>query len=187
MGFVRKKILGVIDIDAVVEGVKSWCRQTFSVLGHKHDKSDVTDFAHTHAISEVTNLTTTLNGKAATNHTHSTYAAKSHTHTTSQITDFNSGVGLPDYANSVTTTWTNTELAGSTFTATANGYLIITGSNTDNGGLRIYINDVLVWNAMINADNHTCTMFIVSENDSVRASSINAANTPGSFTFIPFK
>ena len=170
---------------AVVESVKSWCRQTFSALGHKHVKSDVTDFAHTHAISEVTNLTTTLNGKAATNHTHSTYAAKGHTHTTSQITDFNSGVGLPDYSNLVKTTWTN--LAGATFKATANGYLIIIGSNTDNGGLQIYINNVLVWNAMVNADNHTCAMFIVSENDSVRATSINAANTIGSFTFIPFK
>ena len=37
---------------------------------HTHTKSDVTDFAHTHPISEVVNLQTTLNAKAALVHSH---------------------------------------------------------------------------------------------------------------------
>jgi len=44
---------------------------------HTHLKADVTDFAHSHAISDVTNLQTALDSKAAV----------SHTHTVSQITD----------------------------------------------------------------------------------------------------
>ena len=37
---------------------------------HTHVKADITDFAHTHPISEVTDLQTALNGKANTVHTH---------------------------------------------------------------------------------------------------------------------
>lgn len=59
-----------------------------------------TPTAHTHAISDVTNLQTTLDGKAASSHTHTIAnitnlqttldgkASTSHTHTKSQITDF---------------------------------------------------------------------------------------------------
>ena len=37
---------------------------------HTHTKAQITDFTHTHAISDVTNLQTTLDGKAASSHTH---------------------------------------------------------------------------------------------------------------------
>ncbi len=47
---------------------------------HTHTKSEVTDFAHAHAQSDVTGLVSALSGKAAA----------SHTHTASEITD------LPD-------------------------------------------------------------------------------------------
>jgi hypothetical protein len=53
---------------------------------------------HTHAISDIISLQTTLDGKQASGN----YAASSHTHTSSNITDFNSSVSglLPTVANS---------------------------------------------------------------------------------------
>lgn len=50
----------------------------YAETSHTHTKSEITNFTHTHSISDVTTLQTTLNGKANT----------SHTHTTSEITDF---------------------------------------------------------------------------------------------------
>jgi hypothetical protein len=62
--------------------------------------STFTPSAHTHAISDVTNLQTSLDGKAAASHTHAISdttglqtaldgkAATSHTHTISEITDY---------------------------------------------------------------------------------------------------
>jgi hypothetical protein len=49
-----------------------------AATSHTHTKSDITDFTHSHIISDVTGLQTALDGKAAS----------SHTHTKSQITDF---------------------------------------------------------------------------------------------------
>ena len=57
-----------------------------SLPNHTHKKSEITDFTHTHNISDVATLQTTLNGKANT----------SHTHTTSEITDF---PVIPDVSN----------------------------------------------------------------------------------------
>ena len=59
---------------------------------HTHTKSEVTDFAHAHAQSDVTGLVSALSGKAAASHTHTKSAITdfSHTHTASEITD------LPD-------------------------------------------------------------------------------------------
>ena len=57
-----------------------------SLPNHTHKKSEITDFTHTHSISDVTALQTTLNEKANT----------SHTHTTSEITDF---PAIPDVSN----------------------------------------------------------------------------------------
>ncbi|MBO4933699.1 MAG: hypothetical protein J5441_00810, partial [Clostridia bacterium] len=51
-----------------------------AAASHTHTKSEVTDFAHAHAQSDVTGLVSALSGKAAA----------SHTHTKSEITD------LPD-------------------------------------------------------------------------------------------
>jgi hypothetical protein len=51
-----------------------------AAASHTHTKSEVTDFAHAHAQSDVTGLVSALSGKAAA----------SHTHTASEITD------LPD-------------------------------------------------------------------------------------------
>ena len=56
---------------------------------HNHVKADITDFAHTHPISEVTNLQTALNGKANT----------VHTHTKSQITDFAHNHAISEVVN----------------------------------------------------------------------------------------
>ena len=85
-----------------------------AAASHTHTKSEVTDFAHGHAQSDVTGLVSALSGKAAASHTHtksevtdfahghaqsdvtglvsalSGKAAASHTHTASEITD------LPD-------------------------------------------------------------------------------------------
>ena len=57
-----------------------------SLPSHTHTKSEITNFTHTHSISDITTLQTTLNGKANT----------SHTHTTSEITDF---PVIPDVSN----------------------------------------------------------------------------------------
>jgi hypothetical protein len=50
-----------------------------SLEGHEHTKSDITDFNHTHEISDVNGLQGVLDGKSNNNHTH----------TKSNITDFN--------------------------------------------------------------------------------------------------
>ena len=42
-----------------------------SLPNHTHKKSEITDFTHTHSISDVTTLQTALDGKANTSHTHS--------------------------------------------------------------------------------------------------------------------
>lgn len=57
-----------------------------SLPSHTHTKSEITNFTHTHSISDVDTLQTALNGKANT----------SHTHTTSEITDF---PVIPDVSN----------------------------------------------------------------------------------------
>lgn len=44
---------------------------------HSHDYAPTT---HTHSTSDITGLSTALNGKADTNHTHTGYAASNHTH-----------------------------------------------------------------------------------------------------------
>ncbi len=83
-----------------------------AAASHTHTKSEVTDFAHAHAQSDVTGLVSALSGKAAASHTHtksqitdfahahaqsdvtglvsalSGKAAASHTHTKSEVTDF---------------------------------------------------------------------------------------------------
>ena len=57
-----------------------------SLPNHTHTKSEITNFTHTHSISDVTTLQTALNEKANT----------SHTHTTSEIADF---PAIPDVSN----------------------------------------------------------------------------------------
>ena len=44
-----------------------------SLPSHTHTKSEITDFTHTHSISDITTLQTTLNGKANKSHTHNEY------------------------------------------------------------------------------------------------------------------
>lgn len=73
---------------------------TFPPSSHTHPISDVTNLqtaldgkaasVHTHAISDVTSLQTALDGKAALSHTHtkSQITDFAHTHTLSQITDY---------------------------------------------------------------------------------------------------
>ena len=45
----------------------------YAETSHTHTKSEITDFTHTHSISDVTTLQTTLNGKANKSHTHNEY------------------------------------------------------------------------------------------------------------------
>ena len=46
-------------------------------IGHSHDYAPTT---HSHSTSDIAGLTALLNGKAASNHTHTEYAASNHTH-----------------------------------------------------------------------------------------------------------
>jgi hypothetical protein len=67
---------------------------TKSDVGHTHVKANITDFAHTHGIPDITNLQTTLDGKAPTSHNHlkADITDFAHTHVEADITD------LQDYA-----------------------------------------------------------------------------------------
>ena len=62
---------------------------------HTHTKSQISDFAHSHAISDVTGLQTALDGKASSSHAHSwssitskpsTFTPSAHTHSVSDVT-----------------------------------------------------------------------------------------------------
>ena len=99
-------------VDATVAEQLASAIEGKAAASHTHTKSDVTDFAHAHAQSDITGLASALSGKAAASHTHtksdvtdfahahaqsditglasalSGKAAASHTHTKSQITDF---------------------------------------------------------------------------------------------------
>lgn len=74
-------------ITAFNTNIREWITANFSPKSHTHTKSQITDFKHTHAISEVITLKTTLDDKAAKDHTHTAYAAKNHTHS-SYLTRF---------------------------------------------------------------------------------------------------
>ena len=82
------------------KGAGDWTNtpiQAADLPTHNHTKSQITDFAHTHPQSDITNLTTDLAGKAASSHTHAQAditnlvtdlagkAASSHTHNASDI------------------------------------------------------------------------------------------------------
>ncbi len=45
----------------------------YAETSHTHTKSEITNFTHTHSISDVATLQTTLNGKADKSHTHNEY------------------------------------------------------------------------------------------------------------------
>lgn len=62
---------------------------------HTHVKANITDFAHTHPQSDITNLVTDLAGKSATGHTHSGLAPNAGT--TGQVLKKNSNTDY-DYA-----------------------------------------------------------------------------------------
>lgn len=87
-------------------------------IGHGHDYAPTT---HTHSTSDITGLTAALNGKAASNHTHTEYAASSHTHS--------------NYASSTHThsTYASSSHTHSNYFPTAGG--TITGETNFSGGL----------------------------------------------------
>ena len=58
---------------------------TVALGNHTHTQYAAT--AHTHTIANVTDLQTTLDGKAATGHSHTEYAATAHTHTIANVTN----------------------------------------------------------------------------------------------------
>ena len=86
------------DYSSTYAGINHNHDSSYAGINHNHD-STYAAISHTHAISDVTNLQTTLDGKASSSHNHdstyaainhnhdSTYAPLSHTHTSSQITD----------------------------------------------------------------------------------------------------
>jgi hypothetical protein len=57
---------------------------------HTHIAAEITDFAHGHSVSEIANLQTLLDGKAASGHNHDTiYAAIDHSHSQYALTGHN--------------------------------------------------------------------------------------------------
>ncbi|MBQ6553169.1 MAG: hypothetical protein IJL83_06100 [Clostridia bacterium] len=77
-------------VDATVAEQLASAIEGRAAASHTHTKSDVTDFAHAHAQSDITGLASALSGKAAASHTHtkSDVTDFAHTHTKSEITDF---------------------------------------------------------------------------------------------------
>ena len=61
-------ITATANVDSTI-WAKLWKLGLYSLIGHTHVKANITDFAHTHPESDVTNLTTDLAGKQATHDT----------------------------------------------------------------------------------------------------------------------
>ena len=61
---------------------------TYAAKSHTHTKSEITDFAHEHAISDVTGLQDALDGKQAAGD----YAAEEHTHAISEVTGLSDAI-----------------------------------------------------------------------------------------------
>ena len=66
-----------------------------SLPSHTHTKSEITDFSHTHGISDVTNLQTSLDGKVNT----SDIANNLTTTTSGKVLDARQGKALKDYVD----------------------------------------------------------------------------------------
>lgn len=81
-------------IDATVAEQLASALEGKAAASHTHTKSDVSDFSHTHAQSEVTGLTSALAGKAASSHTHTKSAITNfaHTHAQSEVTGLTSAL-----------------------------------------------------------------------------------------------
>ena len=95
-------------------------------------------------------------------------------------------LGYPNYAAPVKTSFS--ALAGGSYTAPADGFVTVVGSNTDNGGLKVYVNSSFVYHQTINADNYSCCPLIpVKKGDIVKAEVVGAANTTGYFRFFPIR
>ena len=77
-------------IDASVAEQLASAIEGKAASSHTHTKSAITDFAHTHAQSDVTGLSSALAGKAASSHTHTKSAITdfAHTHARSEVSDF---------------------------------------------------------------------------------------------------
>lgn len=86
--------------------------------GHSH--SNYAASSHAHSISNITNLQTTLDGKAAANHSHN-YAASSHTHSISNITNLQStldGKAASNHSHGNAVLWSGGSYMNGTQTAT---------------------------------------------------------------------
>lgn len=73
--------------------VRSYVSENFSSIGHKHTRSDITNFDHTHSIADIYSLTDTLLYYATAIETLGYFNSNdsyivSHSHTKSDITDF---------------------------------------------------------------------------------------------------
>lgn len=120
VGGITKSMVGLANVDNTTDLSKPISTETQNALdgksatGHTHVKANITDFAHTHVITDIpaitataaeinvldgilptvtelnyvdgvtSNIQTQLNGKQASG----SYAAASHTHTVSQVTNF---------------------------------------------------------------------------------------------------
>jgi len=108
--------------------------------------------SHTHAISDVTNLQTTLDGKAASSHTHAISdvtnlqttldgkAASSHTHAISDVTNLQTSLDgkVSDTGDTMTGTLTLPDI---TFTA---GPTVTTGSGTPEGSVSAPVGSLFI-------------------------------------------
>ena len=87
-------LLGNVDVDFTGLATETWVKNQGYITGYTLP-SDVVRSAtlnnysqtgHTHAISAITNLQSSLDGKSGTGHSHSNYSVTSHTHSLSSLT-----------------------------------------------------------------------------------------------------
>lgn len=101
-------------------------------VNHTHTKIQISDFSHTHTISDVTNLQTQLDGKASTSHTHTKADITdfAHTHNINEITNlFNTF-----YAGTTTNSSNNYSVTVSGITSYQEGLCIAVKINADSTG-----------------------------------------------------
>lgn len=93
-------------------------------------------------------------------------------------------LGYPNYAAAVTSSFAS--LNGGTYTAPADGYVTVVGTNTKDGELKVSVSGTLIYDQKINSDNVSCAPLIpVKAGDVIKAEVVGGANTTGYFKFFP--
>lgn len=90
--------------------------------------------------------------------------------------------GYPNYAAATQTSFS--ALSGGSYTPSADGFVTVVGTNTNNGTLKVSVNGTLVYHQNVNSDNISCCPLIpVKAGDTIKAEVTGGENTTGYFNF----